>query len=59
MLHHGDLSDDSTLIRFVREVEPGEICSLVVQGHFAVLFEVSVDAGRCGCAGYLTLVIGD
>src|SRR3979490_2287070 len=38
-LHHGDLTDSSSLIRIVEEVQPGEIYNLAAQSHVAVSFE--------------------
>ena len=38
-LHHGDLTDSSSLIRIVGEVEPDEIYNLAAQSHVAVSFE--------------------
>src|SRR6202011_1640791 len=38
-LHHGDLTDSSSLIRIVEEVQPDEIYNLAAQSHVAVSFE--------------------
>lgn len=38
-LHYGDLTDSSSLIRIVKEVEPDEIYNLAAQSHVAVSFE--------------------
>lgn len=38
-LHHGDLTDSSSLIRIIQEVQPGEIYNLAAQSHVAVSFE--------------------
>src|SRR5450830_1331467 len=38
-LHHGDLTDSSSLIRIVQEVQPDEIYNLAAQSHVAVSFE--------------------
>jgi len=38
-LHHGDLTDFSSLIRIVQEVQPNEIYNLGAQSHVAVSFE--------------------
>src|SRR5258705_6729687 len=38
-LHHGDLTDSSSLIRIVEEVLPDEIYNLAAQSHVAVSFE--------------------
>ena len=39
VLHYGDLSDSSNLIRIVEEVQPDEIYNLAAQSHVAVSFE--------------------
>src|SRR5438876_3779352 len=38
-LHHGDLTDSSSLIRIVEQVQPDEIYNLAAQSHVAVSFE--------------------
>jgi GDPmannose 4,6-dehydratase len=39
LLHHGDLTDSSNLIRLVQQVQPGEIYNLAAQSHVAISFE--------------------
>jgi GDPmannose 4,6-dehydratase len=39
ILHYGDLSDTSNLIRIVQQVQPDEIYNLGAQSHVAVSFE--------------------
>jgi len=39
ILHYGDLSDSSNLIRIVQQVQPDEIYNLGAQSHVAVSFE--------------------
>ena len=39
ILHHGDLTDSSSLIRITEEVQPDEIYNLAAQSHVAVSFE--------------------
>jgi GDPmannose 4,6-dehydratase len=39
VLHYGDLSDTSNLVRIVQEVQPDEIYNLGAQSHVAVSFE--------------------
>ena len=38
-LHHGDLTDSSSLIRIIQETKPDEIYNLAAQSHVAVSFE--------------------
>lgn len=39
ILHHGDLTDSSSLIRIIQTVQPDEIYNLAAQSHVAVSFE--------------------
>lgn len=39
VLHHGDLTDSTSLIRIIQEVQPDEIYNLAAQSHVAVSFE--------------------
>jgi GDPmannose 4,6-dehydratase len=39
ILHHGDLTDSSSLIRIIQQVQPNEIYNLAAQSHVAVSFE--------------------
>ena len=39
ILHHGDLTDSSSLIRITQEIQPDEIYNLAAQSHVAVSFE--------------------
>jgi len=38
-LHHGDMTDSSSLIRIIQQVQPDEIYNLAAQSHVAVSFE--------------------
>ncbi|MBX5460599.1 MAG: GDP-mannose 4,6-dehydratase [Steroidobacteraceae bacterium] len=51
ILHHGDLTDSSSLIRIIQQVQPDEIYNLGAQSHVAVSFETpeySADANALG-----------
>jgi GDPmannose 4,6-dehydratase len=39
ILHHGDLTDSSSLTRIIQQVQPGEIYNLAAQSHVGVSFE--------------------
>lgn len=39
ILHHGDMTDSSSLIRIIQQVQPEEIYNLAAQSHVAVSFE--------------------
>jgi GDPmannose 4,6-dehydratase len=38
-LHHGDMTDSSSLVRIVQQVQPDEVYNLAAQSHVAVSFE--------------------
>jgi GDPmannose 4,6-dehydratase len=38
-LHHGDLTDSSSLIRVIQQIQPDEIYNLAAQSHVGVSFE--------------------
>jgi GDPmannose 4,6-dehydratase len=39
VLHHGDMTDSSSLLRVIQQVQPDEIYNLAAQSHVAVSFE--------------------
>ncbi len=39
ILHHGDMTDSTSLIRIIQEIQPDEIYNLAAQSHVAVSFE--------------------
>ena len=39
IMHHGDLTDTSSLIRIIQQVQPHEVYNLAAQSHVAVSFE--------------------
>jgi len=39
ILHHGDMTDGSSLIRIIQQVQPDEIYNLAAQSHVGVSFE--------------------
>ncbi|MDH3689351.1 MAG: GDP-mannose 4,6-dehydratase [Gammaproteobacteria bacterium] len=39
VLHHGDMTDSSSLLRIVQHVQPDELYNLAAQSHVAVSFE--------------------
>lgn len=39
ILHHGDLTDSSSLVRIIQQTKPDEIYNLAAQSHVAVSFE--------------------
>ena len=41
ILHYGDLTDSTNLIRVIQEVQPDEIYNLAAQSHVQVSFETA------------------
>ena len=39
ILHYGDLTDSSNLVRIIQEIQPDEVYNLAAQSHVAVSFE--------------------
>ena len=56
ILHHGDLSDPTNLIRIVQEVRPDEIYNLGAQSHVAVSFEMAEYTANIDGLGTLRLL---
>ena len=56
ILHYGDLTDSTNLIRVVQEVRPDEIYNLAAQSHVAVSFETAEYTGNADALGTLRLL---
>jgi GDPmannose 4,6-dehydratase len=56
ILHDGDLSDSSSLIRIISEVKPDEVYNLAAQSHVQVSFEVPEYSGDIDALGVLRLL---
>lgn len=56
ILHYGDLTDGSNLIRIVQEVRPDEIYNLAAQSHVAVSFETPEYTANSDALGTLRLL---
>ena len=39
VLHHGDMTDSSSLVRIIQQIQPDEVYNLAAQSHVAVSFE--------------------
>jgi GDPmannose 4,6-dehydratase len=56
ILHHGDMTDSSSLIRIVQQVRPHEIYNLAAQSHVAVSFEEPEYTANSDALGVLRLL---
>ncbi|RDU99107.1 GDP-mannose 4,6-dehydratase [Trinickia dinghuensis] len=56
VLHHGDLTDSSSLVRIVQQVQPDEIYNLAAQSHVAVSFEEPEYTANSDALGTLRLL---
>ncbi len=55
-LHHGDMTDSSSLIRIIQQVQPDEIYNLAAQSHVAVSFEEPEYTANSDALGVLRLL---
>ena len=55
VLHYGDLTDSTNLIRIVQQVQPDEIYNLAAQSHVAVSFETPEYTANADAIGTLRL----
>lgn len=55
-LHYGDMTDSSSLIRIVQQVQPDEIYNLAAQSHVAVSFEEPEYTANSDALGALRLL---
>lgn len=55
-LHHGDMTDSSSLLRILQEVQPDEIYNLAAQSHVAVSFEEPEYTANSDALGSLRLL---
>ena len=56
ILHYGDMTDSTNLIRVVQEVQPDEIYNLAAQSHVAVSFETPEYTANTDAIGPLRLL---
>ena len=56
ILHYGDMTDATNLIRVVQDVQPDEIYNLAAQSHVAVSFETPEYTANCDAMGALRLL---
>ena len=55
-LHEGDLSDSTSMIRIVKEVEPDEVYNLAAQSHVQVSFDAPEYSGDVDALGVLRVL---
>lgn len=58
ILHHGDLTDATNLIRIIQQVQPDEIYNLAAQSHVQVSFETPEYTANVDALGTLRLLEG-
>ena len=56
ILHYGDLTDSTNIIRTIKEVSPDEIYNLGAQSHVAVSFESPEYTANCDALGALRIL---
>jgi len=56
VLHYGDLTDSSNIIRIIQLVQPDEIYNLAAQSHVAVSFECPEYTANCDALGTLRIL---
>src|SRR3974390_880234 len=56
VLHYGDLTDATNLIRIVQQVQPDEIYNLAAQSHVAVSFETPAYTANSDAPGTLRIL---
>ena len=56
VLHHGDLTDSTSLVRIVQKVQPDEIYNLAAQSHVGVSFEEPEYTANADGIGVLRLL---
>ena len=56
VLHYGDLTDSTNLIRIIQQVQPDEIYNLAAQSHVAVSFETPEYTANADALGTLRLL---
>ena len=56
ILHYGDLTDSTNLIRIIQEIQPDEIYNLGAQSHVSVSFESPEYTANCDALGPLRIL---
>ncbi len=56
ILHYGDLTESSNILRIIQEVQPDEIYNLAAQSHVSVSFEIPEYTANCNALGTLRIL---
>ena len=56
VLHHGDLTDSTNIIRIIQEIQPDEIYNLAAQSHVMVSFETPEYTANADAIGTLRIL---
>ena len=56
ILHHGDLTDATSLIRIIQQTQPDEIYNLAAQSHVSVSFEIPEYTANSDALGALRIL---
>ena len=56
ILHYGDLTDSTNIIRIIQDIQPDEIYNLGAQSHVAVSFETPEYTANCDALGTLRIL---
>tara|TARA_B100000674_G_C37751320_1_gene873526 strand:- start:44 stop:991 length:948 start_codon:yes stop_codon:yes gene_type:complete len=56
ILHYGDLTDSTNIIKLVQQIQPDEIYNLGAQSHVAVSFETPEYTANCDALGTLRIL---
>ncbi len=56
ILHYGDLTDSSNILRLIKQIKPDEIYNLGAQSHVAVSFESAEYTANCDALGALRIL---
>jgi GDPmannose 4,6-dehydratase len=55
-LHYGDLTDSTSLVRIIKQIQPDEIYNLGAQSHVKVSFEIPEYTGQTDALGTLRIL---
>ena len=56
ILHYGDLTDSSNILKIIEKIKPDEIYNLAAQSHVAVSFESPEYTANCDALGTLRIL---